>query len=69
MEFAYILVTANCLVDVARGELVQLLVVTENDDGHIDGTEDGELVCLFEEAALALEEGAVAGQRGSRWKR
>jgi hypothetical protein len=54
---AIILIAANCLVDVARGELVQLLVVAKNDDSHINRAEDRELVGLFEEAALALEEG------------
>ena len=32
----YILVPANGLVNVARGELVQFLVVAEDDDSHID---------------------------------
>lgn len=63
---AYILVAANGLVDVAGRELVQLLVVAKDDDGHVDGAEDRQLVGLFEEAALALEKGA--GGRVSWWR-
>lgn len=33
---AYILVPANGLANVARGELVQFLVVAEDDDSHVD---------------------------------
>lgn len=35
---AIISMSVDCVVDVARRELVELLVVTENDDGDIDGT-------------------------------
>lgn len=52
-----ILVSPDRLVDVTGGELVQLLVVAKDDDGDIDGAEDGQLVGLFEKTALALEEG------------
>lgn len=55
---AYIIVAANGLLDVARGELVELLVVAEDDDGHVDGAEHRELMRLLEKTALALEEGA-----------
>jgi hypothetical protein len=61
---AYILVPANGLVDVARRKLVQLLVVAEDDDGHIDGAEHRELVRLLEQAAFALQKGAVEGVSG-----
>ena len=54
---AIVLEAADDLVDVGGGVLVQLLVVAEDDDGDVDGAEDGELVGLLEEAALALEEG------------
>jgi uncharacterized membrane protein YebE (DUF533 family) len=54
------LVPANRLVDIARGEFVELLVVAEDDDGHIDGAEHRELMRLLEKTAFALEEGAVA---------
>jgi K+-sensing histidine kinase KdpD len=63
---AYILVPANRLVDVARGELVQLLVVAEDDDSNVDGAEHRELMRLLEQAAFALKEGAVPGQYQSR---
>lgn len=55
------MVPANRLVDVAGREFVELLVVAEDDDGHVDGAEHRELVRLLEEAAFALEEGAAAG--------
>ena len=58
---AYILIAANGLVDVARGKLVQLLVVAEDDDCDVDGAEDRELVRLLEQAAFALQEGAAHG--------
>jgi hypothetical protein len=54
---AIILVPANRLVDIARGEFVELLVVAEDDDGHIDGAEHRELMRLLEKTAFALEEG------------
>jgi len=62
MSAAIILISADSLVNVARRELVQLLVVTENDDGYVDGAEYGKLMRLLEQTALALEEsyGAIA---------
>lgn len=32
----YILISPNGLVDIARGELVQLLVMSKDDDGDVD---------------------------------
>ena len=40
--------------------------MAEDDDGDIDGAEDGELVRLLEQAALALEEGDGPGRGVSR---
>lgn len=56
------MVSAEGLLDVGRGELVELLVVAEDDDGDIDRAEDGELMSLLEEPSLAFEkgDGAVA---------
>lgn len=53
----YILISSNRLVDVARGEFVQLLVVTEDDDGHVDRAENRQLMRLLEQASFPLEEG------------
>ncbi len=39
-ELPYILIPANCFVDVSRGELVQFLVVTKYYDGDVDRAED-----------------------------
>ena len=50
----YVLIAADGFVDVARGELVQFLVVAKYDDSDVDGAEDGELVGLLEQAAFAL---------------
>ena len=55
----YVLEAADGLVDVVRREFVQLLVVAEDDDGDLDLAQDGQLVGLFEQAAFALEKGAV----------
>lgn len=55
---SYILVAANGLVNITRGELIKFLVVAEDDDGNIDGTKDGEFVRLLEQTALALQKGA-----------
>jgi len=40
LKFPHILISADGLIDISRGELVQLLVVAENNDGDIDGAED-----------------------------
>jgi hypothetical protein len=63
MGHAYILVPANGLVDVARGKLVELLVVAEDDDSHVDGAEHRELMRLLEQAAFALQESTIQGQQ------
>jgi hypothetical protein len=55
MEFPHILVSADGFVDVSRGELVQLLIVTEDDDGDIDGAEDRQLMCLLEQTTFTFE--------------
>lgn len=54
---AIILESRDRLVDVTGGVLVELLVVTKNDDGHVDRAQDRELVGLLEQSALTLEEG------------
>lgn len=40
-DATYILISSNRLVYVARGEFVQLLVMTEDDDSHVDRAEHG----------------------------
>lgn len=54
---AIILIATDGLIDIARRELIQLLVVAEDYDGNIDGAENGELVSLFEKTTFALEKG------------
>ncbi len=56
------MISLQRLVDVARRELVQLLVVTEDDDGNVDGAEDGQLVRFLEETAFSLEERSARQQ-------
>ena len=36
--------------------------MAEDDDGNVDGAEHRQLVSLLEQAAFALQEGAVTGQ-------
>jgi hypothetical protein len=57
VRIAIVLVAANSRIDVARRELIEFIVVTEDDDGDVYGAQDGELVSLLEKATLALEEG------------
>jgi hypothetical protein len=57
----YVLVAANSRIDVARRELIELIVMTEDDNGDVYGAQDGELVSLLEKTTLALEEGAGSG--------
>jgi hypothetical protein len=38
--------------------------VAEDDDGHVDGTEDGQLMRLLEQAAFSLQEGTTQRQCG-----
>lgn len=47
------------LVDVAGRKLIELLVVAKDDDSDVDGAEDAQLVCLLEQAAFTLQEGAA----------
>lgn len=47
------------VIDIARGELIQLLVVPKNNDGDVDRTEHGKLMRLFEQTAFALEKSPV----------
>jgi len=65
---AYVLKPPDNLIDIRGRVLVQLLVMTENDDGDIDGAEDGELVRLLEQAAFALEEGHGSVAVISNWR-
>jgi hypothetical protein len=54
----HILVSADGLIDVSRGELVELLVVTKYDDGDIDGAKDGQFVRFLEQTAFTFEKGS-----------
>ena len=56
---AHVLEAADGLVDVAGGELVQLLVVAEDDDGYIDLAQHGQFVRLLEQTTLAFEKGSA----------
>jgi hypothetical protein len=42
---------------VARRELMQLLVVSEDDNGHINRAEHGQLIGLLKETSLPLQKG------------
>lgn len=54
----HILKSANRLVNIARREIIELLVMAKNDDGNINGTEDGKLVRFLEQAPFALQKGS-----------
>ena len=56
MRAAIVLKAPDDLIDVRRRVLIQLLVMTEDDDRDVDRAEDGELMRLLEQAAFALEE-------------
>jgi hypothetical protein len=56
LRVTYELVSGNEVAHIARGVLINLLVVAEDEDGDIDRAQDGELVSLLEQATLALEE-------------
>ena len=45
---AYVLEAADGVVDISRGELVQLLVVSKDDNRDIDLTKNSELIRLLE---------------------
>ena len=57
----YVLVTAYSGIDVAGRELIELVVVTKDDDGDVYRAQDRELVSFLEKTALALEKGARGG--------
>lgn len=58
----------NELMHVGRRVLVELLIVAKDEDGHIDGTQDGELVCLFKQAALSLEKRSAREEISQLWR-
>lgn len=82
MENTYIGISGDQLAHLTRRVLVEFLVLAKDEDGDIDGAEDGEFVSLLEETALALQKGAViqghpvsrrwtrmAGRHDGTWRR
>jgi hypothetical protein len=51
-----ILVSGQDLSDITTRVLIQLLVIPKDYDRDVDGTEDGKLMRLLEQAAFAFEE-------------
>jgi len=51
-----VLEAANCIVDISRAELVELLVVPKYDDRYVDLAENSQLECLLEQTTFSLEE-------------
>lgn len=51
----YVLKSAYGLIDVAGRVLIKLFVMTENNDGDIDGAKDGEFVSFLEQTTFPLE--------------
>ena len=56
---AYVLISGQDLSNITTRVFVQLLIITKDYDGDIDGAENGELMRLLEQAAFALEEGSA----------
>ena len=54
------MVSGEGVIDVARRELIQLFILTEDDHSDIHRAKYRQLMCLFEEASLAFEKGAEA---------
>lgn len=52
----YELVPGQNLSNITTRVLVQLFVVAKDDNRDVDGAQNGELMCLLEQAAFALEE-------------
>lgn len=56
---------------IARRVLVQLLILTKDEDCYIDGAEHGKLVRLLEQTTFSLEERAIyvgaCVSRAGRW--
>ena len=60
---SYVVKSIDRLIDISGRVLVQLLVVTKNNDSDIHGAEDGKLVSLLEQTAFALKKSTeTAGQ-------
>jgi hypothetical protein len=59
-RITYELVPGNEVAHIARGVLINLLVVAEDEDGDVYRAQDGELMSLLEQATFALEEGPRA---------
>ncbi len=49
---------------IGRRVLVELLVITKDEDGDIDRAKHGELMSLLEETAFALQECSVVKRVG-----
>src|SRR4051794_7376487 len=54
----YVLVPCDEIAHVRRRVLVELLIIAKDEDGNIDGAEDGQLMRLLEQATLSFEKGS-----------
>lgn len=55
----YVGIATKCLLNIPRGELVQLLVMAEDDDGNVNGAQHRQLVGLLKQAAFAFKESSA----------
>lgn len=53
------MVSCDEVPHVSTRVLVQLFIVAKDEDGDVDRAENGELMCLLEKTALALQKGTV----------
>lgn len=56
---AHKLIAVEYLANVTRRILVQFLIVSEYDDGHINGAEDRQLMSLLEQTTFTFEKSSV----------
>jgi hypothetical protein len=59
------LVSCQDLSNITTRVFVQLLIIAKDYDGDIDGTEDGKLMRLLEQATFALKERSVGKKHRS----
>lgn len=57
----HVLISGNEVSHVCGRILVELLVITKDEDGDINRAQHGELMRLLEQTAFSLQKGAVNG--------
>lgn len=55
MRRAPVLIFAQNLANIRRRKLIQLLIMTENNHGYVDGAQHGQFMSLLEKAPLSFQ--------------